>query len=69
MARCAGHRSRLLVLGDELLDQPLVQLVHARAVRAGLPRELVRVRVRVRVIREVTARDRVRVTARVRVSC
>ena len=63
MARCAGHRSRLLILGDELLDQPLVQLVHARAVRAGLPRELVRVRVRVR----VTARVRVRVTARVRV--
>ena len=36
VARCAGHRSRLLILRDELLHQALVQQVHPRAVRAGL---------------------------------
>ena len=40
MTRGARHSSRLFILGDELLHQPLVELVHARAVRAGLPREL-----------------------------
>ena len=63
MARGARHSSRLFILGDELLHQPLVELVHARAVRSGLPRELLP-RLGVRHVHDVRSRQCVEAKAR-----
>ena len=59
----ARHSSRLFILGDELLHEPLVEQVHARAVRAGLPRELL-ARLGVRHVHDVRSGQSVEAKAR-----